>query len=162
MSPSLLIYNIMYWLYCFIVSSFLFSFEAHLLDSWSPTSYRANFWDTVTCVCLMLLLPTTLLTDYMDEKLIAQTAALYKLLSFYVTTSIGTEQFVDCFMWEGGSETKMERRRAKYNNPEVHINILLRQQPVFCCSLNVFSYECSLPKHTHSNRCVGNKLERNN
>lgn len=57
----------------------------------------------------MLFLLTTLLTDYMDEKLIAETAALYKLLSFHVTTSIGTEQFVDSFMWvirEGGGRQR--------------------------------------------------------
>ena len=101
----------------------------------------------------MLLPPTTLLTDYMDEKLIAQTAALYKLLSFHVTTSIGSEQFVDSFMWvmrEWGNGTKMEPGRAKHNNPEVHINILLSQQPAVLLLTECFFFL----QHTHKGASV--------
>lgn len=100
--------------------------------------------------CLMLFLPTSLLTDYMDEKWIAPAVALYKLLSFHVTTSIGSEQFVDSNKgW--GSGTKMEPRGAKHN-PGVHINILLSQQPgvlllpkCFFSSTHIHTYGCSLP-----------------
>ncbi len=65
----------------------------------------------------MFVLPTTLLTDYMDEKLIAQTTALYKLLSFYVTTSVGTEQFVDSVMWGGREWDKDGAQESKTQQP---------------------------------------------